>query len=210
MSARSLSVAVTAIAAAMVLTACGGGDSKPKDDKINGAEEGAGKPSEAASTSHPRAGRPEVKLPDNFRMNFEGWANADPKLQAILDDGKEELRAEHEAIINKDDRSESVDFYNSDDSLKGAREYIKGHIEENETLVGVLRIFGPQVHINNGRGILLYCMDESKGYTKNRKTGEMKGTRPGKNPHLLYRVMLSKNSDGVWVTTRAEAERGEC
>ncbi|MER5970211.1 hypothetical protein ABT112_10830 [Streptomyces sp. NPDC002055] len=208
MTARRLTVAATAIAAAMVLTACGGSESRPKDGKISGAEEGPGKPSASPSAG---VDRPEVKLPKSFQMNFENWTNGDPKLQAILDDGKEELRADHAAIIEKDLNSEAVKFYNAPKARKTSHEYVKGYVDDDVTLVGKARVFNPQVRISSeGFGILFYCVDESRGYTKDRKTGKRTGTPSNVNPHVQYRTTLAKHRNGVWVTTHSETERGGC
>ncbi|MEV5978158.1 hypothetical protein [Streptomyces sp. NPDC052114] len=211
---RLMTAALTA-SAALLLTACGsGGGDGGSSDKIEGADDG-GKPKASASASADAgsggAKRPEIKLPDSFRMDFESWANSDPKLQAILDDGKEQLRGDHAAIIDGDADASYVNFYNSDASLQGSRKWIKQYVDDDLTLVGKMRIFNPKVEINDsGAGVLFYCLDEGKAFTKDRKTGKKEGTPPGDNPHILYRTMLHKSADGVWKTTRSQTERGGC
>ncbi|MFD5023932.1 hypothetical protein [Streptomyces sp. NPDC058373] len=144
-------------------------------------------------------------------MNFEGWTNSDPKLQAILDDGREALRAEHAAIIDADPDAEAVAFYNSGAALESSREWIKGYVEADESLTGEARVFDPQVRINSsGLGVLFYCMDESKGATKNRKTGKVTGTPDDMSPMLQYRTTLERDGKGVWKTRSGETERGAC
>lgn len=122
---RLLTAALTA-SAALLLTACGsGGGDDSSSDKIEGAEGGGSKASAGASEK-PKAGRPEVKLPGSFKADFAGWQNSDPKRQAILDDGKERLKAEYLAIIDSDPQSKAVSFYNSQQALTSSRAYIKG------------------------------------------------------------------------------------
>ena len=56
--------------------------------------------------------RPEIPLPKTFPTDSRGWTDSDPKLQAILNDGKEALRAKYAAIIEADPESNAVAFYN--------------------------------------------------------------------------------------------------
>ncbi|ATL29701.1 hypothetical protein [Streptomyces formicae] len=195
---------------ALLLTACGGSADSKDSDKIAGVDAD----SEKAAPPSPSAGgfdRPHIKLPKSFQVSFEGWTNSDPELQAILDDGKEELRAEYAAIIEADPNSDAVEFYNSAASLKAARKWIQGFVDNDHTLIGKGRAFDPQVHISNeGFGVLFYCVDESKGYTKDRKTGKETGTPKGTSPRLQYRTRLDKTKRGVWKTTTAQTERGAC
>ncbi|WP_432095190.1 hypothetical protein [Streptomyces sp. bgisy100] len=207
MSARSLSVAVTAIAAAMVLTACGGGDGRPKDDKINGAEEGAEGPSASAPASH-AAGRPEIKL-KHFKADFEGWTNSDPKLQAILNDGKERLRAGYAAIIAGDPHDKNFAFYDVGQAARSGPRWVRDY--KDLTLLGAVRAFDPQVHMSNeGFGVLSYCVDETKGYTRNLKNGKVETTPKGSKSKVQYRTRLDKNTHGVWETSAVESVRGGC
>jgi hypothetical protein len=206
--------AALTVSAALLLTACGsGGGDDDASDGIKGADEGTGKASASPSPGKkPGASdRPEIKLPASFQMDFVTWTNSDPKLQAILDDGKEQLRGDHAAIIDGDADAAYVKFYNSGASLQGSRKWIKQYVDDDLTLVGKMRISDPKVEINDsGAGVLFYCLDEGKAFTKDRKTGKKEGTPPGDNPRLLYRTMLHKSADGVWKTTRSQTERGGC
>lgn len=167
--------------------------------------------SSSPSASTDGADRPEIKLPKTFDVAFEGWTNSDPKLQAILNDGKEELRAGYAAIIEADLKSDAMAFYNVGDALKSSRGWAKPYVDDDVTLVGKVRVFDPQVHISNeGFGVLFYCVDEGKAYTKGRKTGKVTGTPKGTNARLQYRMRLDKTEQGVWKTTTGETERGAC
>lgn len=201
-----------AASAAMLLTACGSGGSDDSSDKIEGAGDGGAKASASAEPSgKAKAGRPEIKLPSSFRMDFEGWTNSDPKLQAILDDGREALRADHAAIIEGDPNASYVKFYNNPTSEASSRKWIKGFVDKDLTLTGEARIFEPQVRINStGSGILFYCMDESKGSTKNLKTKEVVGTPKDQSPRVQYQTRLDRTKDGVWKTSSSTTKRGGC
>lgn len=210
-SLRLMTAALTA-SAALLLTACGsGGGDSGSSDKIEGADGGGAKSASPAPSKPSGPARPEVKLPSTFKAEFVGWSSGDPKKQAILDDGRERLKAEYAAVIAADPRAEAVSFYTSQQALTSSRTYIKGYVDNNHTLIGAARVFNPQVSISDsGGGVLFYCVDESKGYTEDRKTKEKTGTPDDVNPVLQYRTTLRKNSKGVWSTVSLETERGGC
>ncbi|MEV0126418.1 hypothetical protein AB0I16_33550 [Streptomyces sp. NPDC050703] len=210
---RFMTAALTA-SAALLLTACGsGGGDSDSSDQIEGADTNGNKASASASPGSKPSGpkRPEVKLPSTFKADFVGWSSGDPKKQAILDDGRERLKAEYAAVIAGDPRAGAVSFYTSQQALTSSRTYIKGYADNNHTLIGEARVFNPQVSISDsGGGVLFYCVDESRGYTKDRKTKEKTGTPDDVNPVLQYRTTLRKNARGVWSTVSLETERGGC
>ncbi|GGS62642.1 hypothetical protein [Streptomyces violaceus] len=209
-----LTPAVLMLSTALLLTSCGsGGGDESSSDKIKGADggqaEASARPSSSASSE--RAGQPKIPLPASLTMNFEGWSNSDPKLQAVLDDGKEALRANHAAVIEADPDAAYVAFYNEGAALESARTWIKGFVKTDDSLIGKVRVFEPQVRLNSqGLGVLFYCADESKASTKNRKTNKVVGTPDNVSPYLQYRTTLEKTSKGVWKTRSVETERGAC
>ncbi|WP_435282257.1 hypothetical protein [Streptomyces koelreuteriae] len=209
-----LATAVLAASAALMLSACGsGGGDDSSSDKIKGTDSdgGAASASPSASASSGGGKRPEITLPKEFQAHFESWTNSDPKKQAILNDGRERLKAEYLAVIDAEPASESVGFYSTGQALTSARTWIQGYVKNGHTLIGEARIFNPQVTISDsGGGVLFYCVDEGKGYTKDRKTKEVEGTPDGVNPVLQYRTTLEKTPQGVWKTRSLETERGAC
>ncbi|MFE2535454.1 hypothetical protein [Streptomyces sp. NPDC059371] len=211
--ARLVVAALTA-STALLLTACGsGGGDDSSSDKIKGAGAGSKKTSArpSAPTSQDAAGRPKITLSKDFQANFEGWTNSDPKLQAILDDGREELRSEYAAVIEADLNSDAVAFYNSDATLTTAHKWIKQFVDDDESLIGSVTAFDPQVHINDtGSGVLFYCVDERKASTKNRRTAKITTTADKPENVLQYRNKLDKNPQGVWKTTSSTVVPGAC
>lgn len=212
---RPIRLVTTALAtsAALLLTACGsGGSDDDSPDKIKGAGDGDKKASASAdATSQPDGSkRPEITLPKSFQIDFAGWKNSDPKLQAIMDDGKERLLASYAAIIKQDPQYDGFTFYNTSDALRTGTEWVKGFTDENLTLIGEGRVFQPQPRISpDGSGTLFYCVDEGKGSTKDTKTGKVTAT-PADDALVLYRTKLSKTKEGVWKTTMVQTERGAC
>lgn len=213
--ARLVVVALT-VSTALLLTACGsGGGDDSSSDKIKGADSGGGRASAGASASAPAsqdaAGRPKITFSKEFQANFEGWTNSDPKLQTILDDGREELRSKYAAIIESNPDSDAVAFYNSGTSLTSAREWIKSFTETDDGLIGKVTVYNPQVHINDsGSGVLFYCVDERKASTKNRKTGKVTTTPDKPESVLQYRERLDKTSQGVWKNVSLTTVAGGC
>lgn len=211
--ARLVTAALTA-SAALLLTACGSGDDDASTDKIKGADTGAGASASASPTaSAAPAGvdRPEITLPKEFQADFERWTNSDPKLQAILNDGREELRSQYAAVIEADPDSEAVAFYNSEATLPTARKWIKQFVDDGETLIGKVTVFDPQVSIgDSGSGVLFYCVDERQASTKDRKTGEVTKTPDKPESVIQYRINLDKSPQGVWKAASVNVVPGAC
>ncbi|GAA3125710.1 hypothetical protein ACFQ0X_26865 [Streptomyces rectiviolaceus] len=214
MNRRFLPVAVAITAStALLLTGCGsGGSDDDQPDKVKGAGGGDKDTSASAGASAKPDGseRPEIKLPKDFQADFAGWKNSDPKLQAIMDDGKERLLASYAAIINEDPKDDAFTFYNTRDALRTGTTWIKSFTDDDLTLIGKVRVFQPQPRISpDGSGTLFYCVDEGKGSTRDTKTGKITHT-PADDALVLYRTKLSKTDEGIWKTTMVQSEGGAC
>ncbi|MFH8485404.1 hypothetical protein [Streptomyces longisporoflavus] len=212
MNRRALPVAVAlAACTALLLAGCSsGGRDDDEPDKIKGAG-GGDKDAAAGSTTQPDGGaeRPEIELPESFRVDFAGWTNSDPELQTILGDGRDRLRAGYAAIIAGDPQDSALRFYSSGAALESASDWVKTY--KGLTLEGSVRVFDPRAHVSSeGFGVLFYCVDEAEGYTRNLKTGKVAGTPKGDDPKVQYRTRLDKNSKGVWQTSTVQTARGEC
>ncbi|MFF4251483.1 hypothetical protein ACFY1L_09765 [Streptomyces sp. NPDC001663] len=197
--------------AALLLTACGsgGGDDSSSDD-IKGAGTGASSSPSTSASAASDVKRPGITLPKSFQVSFDGWANSDPKLQAVMDDGKERLLGTYAAIIERNPKADYVTFYNEGAALATAQEWVKGLVDDDLTLIGKGRAFDPQVRISpDGSGTLFYCVDEGDGSTKNLTTGEVTKT-PADDAFVLYQTKLRKSDDGVWRTTTVATKRGGC
>ena len=213
--ARRTMTTATALAltasAALLLTACGGGDDSSSDD-IKGADTGASSPSASGSASAASdANRPDIKLPDTFQADFEDWTNSDPALQTALDDGKERLRASYAAIIEGDPEASYLSYYSGTSAMSTGSAWIKGY--KGLTIIGEVRAYDPEItYLGDGksRATLFYCVDESKGFSKDLKTGETAGTPEGESPKVQYRTSLGKQPNGVWKTLTVETETGAC
>ncbi|MGI5427832.1 hypothetical protein [Streptomyces sp. CA-179760] len=215
MTCRPLTTTATAFAtaAALLLTACGGGDD-PASGDTDRASSGSISPPPAVSESSTAPGveRPVIKLPSSFQLSFEDWTSSDPVKQAVLNDGKEQLRAGYEAIIENDPESKNRAFYDTKNGFLQSRQWIRIYTDKNLTVIGKLPVFDSKVTLAKDKAAasLSYCTDESKASTKNRKTGEVKGNPAGTDPEVLYVISMGKSAQGVWQAVSARSERGGC
>ncbi|MEV7344034.1 hypothetical protein [Streptomyces sp. NPDC093544] len=217
MARRTLTTAAVAFTAstALLLTACGGSDDSSSDD-IKGADTGTSSPSPSASASASSASdvkRPEITLPSDFKLTFEGWTSGDADEQAVLDDAKEQLRAGYAAIIAKQpDGGPALAFYDTESGLSQDRQWIKSYSDKDLTVFGDLPAFDPKVTMGSNKtsASLNYCTDESKAYSRNRATGKVAGNPAGTDPEVFYIASLAKNSQGVWQNVSTRSERGAC
>ncbi|MEU6990073.1 hypothetical protein ABZ953_05340 [Streptomyces sp. NPDC046465] len=205
----SLTGATVAGAALLMMMSGCGGSGPDTSARIPGVRQGDVGRSPSGAPAPKAAGRPTVTLPKAFRADFEGWSHNDPKLQTILDDGKERLRAGYAAIVKGDPEDAALEFYSAGAALKSAPAWVKTY--KGLTLIGTVRVFDNQVHVSNeGFAVLFYCVDESRAFSKNRKTRKVEGTPEGQDPKVQYRTRLDKDAEGVWKTTSVETDRGGC
>ncbi|MFD8236982.1 hypothetical protein ACFV20_34530 [Streptomyces sp. NPDC059696] len=208
-----LAAAVLTASMAVLTTACGSGGGDSSAAPIKGSDAGDGKTSAVPSASASPGGvkRPEIKLSPDFRADFENWTNSDATLQAILNDGREELRSKYAAIIEADPESKAVAFYNSDATRATARRWIRQFTDDGDSIIGRVRVFDPQVRLGDtGSGVLFYCVDEREASTKNRKTNKVVKTPDKPESLVQYRLRLDKSSQGVWKTTSLTTVPGAC
>ncbi|MFJ8188676.1 hypothetical protein ACIQ8D_02575 [Streptomyces sp. NPDC096094] len=200
-------------AAALTLSACGSDDSSSSDkDEIAGADTGSNpsaSPSPSASSTTAGSGRPEIKLPSDLKLVFEDTETGDPVKDAVLADNAERMRAVDAAIAGTDPKGEAVGFYNTGKALEAAVSWVAQFEKANATLTGEARYFDRKVNLKGETSaVLTFCADESKGFSKDKKTGEVAKTPVTKNSYVLYNTRLDKNADGVWQTSQIISTRG--
>ncbi|MFE7671402.1 hypothetical protein ACFU5N_04215 [Streptomyces albidoflavus] len=208
--------AVLTASAVLLLTACGseGGDDS-SSDKIKGTDTGDAPASASAGPSAPAARggveRPKITLSKEFQADFANWTNSDPKLQAIMDDGREQLRAKYAAAIHADVNSEAVAFYSSEATAASARTWVEQFVDDNDSIIGKVTVFDARALLSDtGSGVLFYCVDERQASTKNRETGKIVKTPDTPDSVLQYRTRLDKTDQGVWKTTSVTVAKEGC
>jgi hypothetical protein len=203
--------AALTVSAALLLTACGsGGGDGSSSDEIAGADT-AGTPSASPSVSASADGieRPEIKLPSDMKLVFEGRRTGDGTKDAILADNERTVSTVWQAMAYGDVKKSGMAFYYTDDALVGVYEYAKGAIAKKTSWAGTLRYYNRQVTVfDKESAALTYCVDESKADLKNRETNKLQGTETTPDSYVFYNLGLKKNADGVWQTRDLAEDRG--
>ncbi|WP_053638898.1 MULTISPECIES: hypothetical protein [Streptomyces] len=199
-------------AAALTLSACGSDDSSGRGaDEIAGADtdsapSGSPSPSPSATAA---VGRPEVKLPEDLELIFEDAETGDSVKDAVLADNAERMRAVDAAIAGTDSEGKALGFYNTGKALEAAVSWVGQFEKANATVTGQVRYFDRNVTLKSKTSAALtFCADESKGFSKDKKTGKVAKTPVTKNSYVQYNTRLDKNADGVWQTSQIISTRG--
>jgi hypothetical protein len=211
-SRRLLTTATAGVTAALLLAGCGGGDGDKSDSngKIAGADTGASaSTSPSASASAVTGGRPKITLPSDMTLTFEGGQTGDAVKDAVLADGAERARAEDAAITGTDPKGEGLAYYNTGKALEATLSWVAQFKKANVTITGVVRYYDRKVTLKSKTSaILTFCGDESKGFSRNKKTNKINKTPVNKDSYVSYNTRLDKNSDGVWQTSQIISIRG--
>ncbi|WP_181139495.1 hypothetical protein [Streptomyces sp. Ru71] len=211
MKRRTLPVAAAlAATAALLLTACGGGDGKSEDnDKIAGADTGDTSASASPSSSANQVQRPDLTLPKDVTETFEGWKTGDAAKDEVLADAGRAQSAVTYAVTQGDPNSKALAFYQTGTALAGSQDWVKGIVDAGLTYSGAVRYYAPDISVFDAKSAgVTYCADETKAFNKNRKTQKVDRTPATNDSYVLYSTRLEKNDKGVWQTTKLESERG--
>ncbi|MFI7013025.1 hypothetical protein [Streptomyces sp. NPDC050164] len=153
--------------AALTLSACGSDDnSKSKDNDQRARADGRGDTSTSPTESAPQAaGRPEIKLPSDLTMNFEGGKTGDAVKDAVLADNAERMRAVNAAIAGTDPAAKAMNFYNTGRALEAAAVWVEKFKKANLGITGTIRYYDRTVTLDGSKAAsVVFCADESKGY----------------------------------------------
>ncbi|MEU1083161.1 hypothetical protein ABZ368_23530 [Streptomyces sp. NPDC005908] len=203
-------LALTATAA-LTLSACGSDDDSPSKDSdaIAGADTG-GKKSASPSESTPTStDRPKIELPADLKLTFEDGETGDPVKDAVLADSAERMRAVDAAITGTDPEKKALAYYNTGKAREAALSWVAQFEEAGATMTGEARYYDRQVTFKSKTSaVLVFCADESKGFSKDKKTNKVQKTPVTKNSYVLYNTRLDKNAEGVWQTSQIISTRG--
>ncbi|MFH8237081.1 hypothetical protein ACSLFT_10835 [Streptomyces sp. G6] len=216
---RTRTTTATAAAAltatvALLLSGCGGSDSGGSGDsgkdEIAGADTGASaSASPSPSTSEDSIDRPEIKLPSDVKNVFEGGPTGDPVKDAVLADNERMINSIDEAITVDAEEHPALKFYSKDNALIAAASYVQSFYEAGTTWTGSTRYYDREVTLSGeNAATVTYCGDETKSYSKDRETKEVKKTPGDADDYVSYSARVQKNADGVWQTTNVVSERG--
>ncbi|CAL9494686.1 hypothetical protein [Streptomyces sp. enrichment culture] len=222
MKRRSLPVATAlAASAALLLTACGGGDDKSSDnDKIAGADQGTEAPKKSTEPSAAPAGdKPDgvdVSLPKDMNLVFDWDRPEDKNEAAAMDDAANYVRAIYRGVDKRTTKDASLVAYATGDGLKYARTQIDARLEGDWTSTGTRRHYQATTRsAANGNSVeVAFCVDSSKFYSKEIKTGKiLKGT-PSIADFDYFKIIMVKVPTGeeLWQASKVyvEAKATKC
>nr|WP_240673465.1 hypothetical protein [Streptomyces sp. S10(2018)] len=195
------------VTVALALSGCGSDESSGKGEDKSASADTGDRPSASPtppSSSTAGADRPEVELPSDLKLTFEGAETGHPVKDAVLADNAERMRAVDAAIAGTDPEGKALGFYNTGKALEAAVSWVGEFERANATVTGQVRYFDREVELRDKTtAVLTFCADESKGFSKDKKTGKV-----AKNSYVQYNTSLDKNADGVWQTSQILSTRG--
>ncbi len=216
MKRRSLPVAAAlAATAALLLTACGSGDDKSSDnDKIAGAEQGAETPKESPDTSGaPAEDKPDgvdVSLPKDMNLVFDWEKPKDKNEAAAMDDAANYIRAIYRGVDKRTAKDAAVTAYATGEGLHYAQVQIGDRVDGGWTATGTRRHYQATTRsAPNGKSVeVAFCVDSSKFYGKEVKTGKVLKTKPSIEDFDYFKIIMVNfpTSDKLWQASKVFVE----
>ncbi|WP_105975598.1 hypothetical protein [Streptomyces geranii] len=224
MKRRSLPVAAAmAATAALLLTACGGGDDKATDnDKIAGADQTSESPK--ASPSASTAGAPaetnpdgvDVSLPKDINLVFDWTKPANKNEAAAMDDAANFIRAIYHGVDKRTTKDAAVVTYSTGNGLRYAKTQIDVRLKGGWTATGTRRHYDATTRSTpNGNSVeVAFCVDSSKFYSKEVKTGKVLKGAPSITDFDYFKIVMVKfpTTDSLWQASKVyvEAKAAKC
>ncbi|TPQ22058.1 hypothetical protein [Streptomyces sporangiiformans] len=216
MKRRTLPVAAAfAATAVLLLTACGGGDGKSKDnDKIAGADQGSKKPEKSADPSAaPAEDKPDgvdVSLPKDINLVFD-WDKPKNKNEAeAMADAANFFRAIYRGVDKRTTKDAAVTAYATGEGLRYAQVQINEWIKGGWTATGTLRHYDATTRsTTNDKSVeVAFCADSGKFYGKEIKTQKLLKTEPSIEDFDYYKIIMVKFPTGkdLWQASKVFVE----
>lgn len=186
----------TATALALALTACGS-DAKPSEG-ISGVPTAAptAAPTTSAAAAEPNA--PTFKLPADVKVEVDGFESADAAKKAVLRDSSFAMTSWVEAKASGAKSANLKRYFAGLQAAQLADSVIKFG-KSGMTVTGTYRYYQPTVQITGkDKASVLLCEDQSKAFSKNRKTGKAVSSTPSLADFSRWNMVLSKNAAGDW------------
>ncbi|MFF3344710.1 hypothetical protein [Streptomyces sp. NPDC002779] len=216
MKRRSLPVAAAlATTAALLLTACGSEDDKSSaNDKIAGAEQGTGKPTESAQPSGaPAEDKPDgvdVSLPKDMNLVFDWETPGDKNEAAAMADTANFFRAIYRGVNKRTTDDAALAVYATGDGLRYAKTQIDVRLEGGWTATGTRRHYQATTRsASNGNSVeVAFCVDSTKFYSKEVKTGKVLKGAPSISDYDRFKIIMVKlpTGDALWQASKVYVE----
>jgi hypothetical protein len=213
--------AALAATAALLLTACGGGDDKSSNnDKIAGAGQGSGTPKASAQSSGaPAVDKPDgvdVTLPKDINLVFDWQKPKDKNEAAAMDDAANYIRAIYHGVDKRTSKVAAVTAYSTGDGLTYAQTQIGDRVKGGWTATGTRRHYDVTTRsASNGQSVeVAFCVDSSKFYGKEVKTGKVLRSEPSIADYDYFKIIMVKypTDEGLWQASKVyvEAKAAKC
>ncbi|MEU9628653.1 hypothetical protein AB0D89_17825 [Streptomyces luteogriseus] len=222
MERHSLPVAAALTATASLLfTACGSGDGKSGDDhKIVGGSQGAETPKESPSATRAPAGDArdgvDVSLPKDMNLLFDWDRPEDKDAAAAMQDAANFVRAIYRGVDKRTTKDASLVAYSTGDGTSYAKTQINTRLDGGWTAYGTRRHYQATTRsAPNGNSVeVAFCVDSSKFYSKEIKTGKVLKGAPNITDFDYFKIMMVKLPavDGPWQASEVfvEAKAAKC
>ncbi|WP_112494252.1 hypothetical protein [Streptomyces qinglanensis] len=196
-------LAAVAVAAALLVSGCGGGDDGDgKGGKIDGAE-GAGKKSPSADSSSPgEKDAPgdfrtsDIELPDDVKLVFDWDQPSDPDKAAALDGAADYMRALMHGTVEQDPKDPVLvkHVVPLQSAQKFATTKVKLDVEKGYTVTGEERYYKSEVGDVTDQKLaeVSFCVDQSKFFSKKIKTGKVLRTEKSSSSYLYFTLVMQK------------------
>ncbi|RCG22025.1 hypothetical protein DTL70_16265 [Streptomyces diacarni] len=203
-----------AVAAALLLGACGSGDDS--QDEIKGA--GDSKPSKSAPASDSKSSaprgdeRPQYKLAEDAKNVFEDTKTGDPKKDEVVADNQRRINLTDRIVTTGKD-ADDLKLYAKGQAFIAASKYISTYADDDYSWAGTARYYNHEVEFLNGATAkITYCVDDSKANDKNLKTGKVERYDSGDGRDTLETSTVRRSKDKIWqsYSSRTKREAEEC
>jgi hypothetical protein len=217
-----LPVAATlATTAALLLAGCSSGDDSARDsDKIAGADQAAETPSPSPEDSGaPAEDKPDgvdVSLPKDMNLAFDWDKPEDKNEAAAMEDAANYVRAIYRGVDKRTTKEAALVAYSTGDGLKYAKTQIDVRLEGDWTATGTRRHYQATTRsATNGNSVeVAFCVDSSKFYSKEVKTGKVLKGKPSITDFDYFKIIMVKlpTGEGLWQASKVyvEAKAAKC
>lgn len=205
--------ALCCAALALATTAACTSDAKPSGNGTISGAQTAPATTSASPTASPTptqpAGAPEITLPADLKVTAQFTATGDADKDNVAQSLTYALRAYNGALAAGDARTAAF-TYSWDGMARPYMANIIGQlVQRNQTITGETRYYAPTVTVTDANhAAATYCEDQSKGFPKDRATGQVSASTPSVRDYTEWNVGLEKSAQGVWRVTNALGEKG--
>ncbi|CAL9532667.1 hypothetical protein SUDANB108_04100 [Streptomyces sp. enrichment culture] len=215
MKPRTLpALAALSVTTALLLTACGGSGKSSDNENVAGAEQSAESPKDSprpsASEAEDRPDGVDLTLPEDMDLVFD-WRNPkDANEAAALDDAANSMRAIYRGVHKRTVNDAAVTTYFTGNGLHYAKTQISIRIDAGWTATGTRRHYRAATRsAPNGTSVeVAFCVDSSKFYGKEAKTGQVRKTRPSISDFDHFKMVMIKSpaGEGLWQASKIFVE----